>query len=545
MSRLPHSWLATRLGHVIEYGATIKAEPGEIPDEAWLLELEDIEKDSSKIIRRLTYRERNSKSTKNRFTKGDVLYGKLRPYLNKVIIADSDGYCTTEIVPIKPTAVTDNRFVFYWLKHPEFVNYATEVSHGLNMPRLGTDAGKNAPFVLAPITEQKRIADKLDTLLARVAACRERLDRVQGALKHFRHSVFTAATMGELTSDFLDESIDSRIQPREGSDLARLALPALPPNWSWVSFGSLVSDIRSGSSSVPAEDRTRFPVLRSSAVRQRAIDFEDVRYFATGSRFREDDFLVDDDLLFTRLSGSLEYVANCALIRGLAGRRIQYPDRLFRARLKEPSLGPYVELCFGSPSLRRFLEVEAKSTAGHQRISMGAVTGFPIPFPPRAELDEIVLRAERLLSVADQLSHRYQAARRPLELLTASILAKAFRGELIPQDPNDEPASKLLTRLRTQGSIDVITSKPKRGGVQRLRMNAKAETNMLKLKDVLPSHLTTILKEQGALTADALWTASQLEIDDFYEQLRAEEAGGLLRENRRAPNAPILLEPSA
>jgi type I restriction enzyme S subunit len=102
---IPDSWLQLTVGEIIEYGKADKAEPTEIPDDAWVLELEDIEKDTSKLLERITFGQRQSKSTKNRFSAGDVLYGKLRPYLNKVLIADSDGYCTQKFFrsdPIKP-----------------------------------------------------------------------------------------------------------------------------------------------------------------------------------------------------------------------------------------------------------------------------------------------------------------------------------------------------------------------------------------------------------------------------------------------------------
>ena len=193
---LPESWLACTLGEVTPYGATKKVEPSDIPLDAWVLELEDIEKDTSRIIQRFTFRERRSKSTKNRFETGDVLYGKLRPYLNMVVVADQGGYCTTEVIPLKATQAVDSRYLFYWLKHPVFLDYVTDVSHGLNMPRLGTDAGKAAPFILAPLAEQKRIADKLEAVLGRVDACRARLDRVPALLKRFRQSVLAAATSG-------------------------------------------------------------------------------------------------------------------------------------------------------------------------------------------------------------------------------------------------------------------------------------------------------------------------------------------------------------
>jgi type I restriction enzyme, S subunit len=193
---LPPSWLRLKLGDVISYGKAERAEPGDIPVDAWVLELEDIEKDTSKLLQRLTFAQRQSKSTKNRFSAGDVLYGKLRPYLNKVIMADEDGYCTTEILPLPSNQAIHGRYLFYWLRHPEFLEYVVSVSHGLNMPRLGTEAGSQAPLVLAPLNEQQRIADKLDALLARVDACRERLDRVPPILRRFRQAVLAAATSG-------------------------------------------------------------------------------------------------------------------------------------------------------------------------------------------------------------------------------------------------------------------------------------------------------------------------------------------------------------
>ena len=84
---LPTTWALTNLGSVINYGSTSKAEPHEIADDDWVLELEDIEKDSSRLLQKMTFLQRQSKSTKNHFQAGDVLYGKLRPYLNKVLIA--------------------------------------------------------------------------------------------------------------------------------------------------------------------------------------------------------------------------------------------------------------------------------------------------------------------------------------------------------------------------------------------------------------------------------------------------------------------------
>jgi type I restriction enzyme, S subunit len=155
---LPVGWKRCLLGDAVDYGRTQKAEPADIPDDAWVLELEDIEKDSSKLLSRSTFAERKSKSTKNAFEKGAVLYGKLRPYLNKVMLADEPGFCSTEIIPLLAGEGIAAGYLFHWLKSPEFLGYTEEVSHGINMPRLGTEAGRKAPLVLAPLSEQRRIA---------------------------------------------------------------------------------------------------------------------------------------------------------------------------------------------------------------------------------------------------------------------------------------------------------------------------------------------------------------------------------------------------
>jgi len=202
LAELPQGWLHTNLGSVVDYGKAGKAEPNSINDDTWVLELEDIERDSSTILQRLYFRDRQSKSTKNKFKKGDVLYGKLRPYLNKVVVADADGVCTTEIIPLSGGENLNNVYLFYWLKHPEFLAYVNEVGYGVNMPRLGTKDGIAAPFVLAPLAEQQQIAAKLDELLAQVDTLKTRLDNLPKILKRFRQSVLADAVSGKLTEDF-------------------------------------------------------------------------------------------------------------------------------------------------------------------------------------------------------------------------------------------------------------------------------------------------------------------------------------------------------
>lgn len=521
----------------MSYGNTIKAEPEDIAEDDWVLELEDIEKDTSRLLARMTMRQRQSKSTKNRFAAGDILYGKLRPYLNKVLIADRDGYCTTEIVPISTGTHLEARYLFHWLKHPVFLKHVEAESHGMNMPRLGTDAGRAAPLVLAPRAEQTRIADQLDILLARIQACNDRLDAIPALLKRFRNAVLDTAMTGAVTQTWRDVPVKPSTAPSAPDWATAKELHTLPAGWRWARFSEFVSGIRSGTSAVPASEPSAHPVLRSSSVRSMRIDFDDVRHLPNLEKVRAEDLLSGGDILFTRLSGSLEYVANCAVVRNLGDRKVYYPDRLFRAKLKRPEQGPYFELCFATPLLRKHLTVEAKSTAGHQRISMGAITEFPIPLPPEFEQAEIVSRVEALFKLADRIEARHAAAIAQAQRLTPLTLDKAFRGELVAQDPNDEPASALIARIaaqHTQGVIETEAPRLRRGRPPRAPKKAAAMTKSRQDHDVMGKpYLANHLRRLGTPTpAEALFKLAELPVADFYKQLAWEVAHGHVQDNQ-------------
>jgi len=163
---LPQGWVWCRLGSVCNFGDCENAESASIAPEAWLLDLEDIEKDSGRLLRHKRKSEVKSLSTKHRFSAGQVLYSKLRPYLNKVIIANEDGYCTSEILPLDFGTAVYNRYALIYLMSPFFVDYANQCSYGVKMPRLGTQDGRNALVPLPPLAEQRRIVARIDELFA-------------------------------------------------------------------------------------------------------------------------------------------------------------------------------------------------------------------------------------------------------------------------------------------------------------------------------------------------------------------------------------------
>ena len=167
---IPESWCWCRLGDLVPFGQCVNAEPTEIEDNAWILDLEDIEKDSGRILQFKTKREVESKSTKHIFKKGYVLYSKLRPYLNKCVIAPKDGYCTSEILPLDFGNLVNNKYAQTFLMSPYFVDYTNSLSFGVKMPRLGTEDGKKAMVPLPPLKEQEEIIKIVEELLL-LCAC--------------------------------------------------------------------------------------------------------------------------------------------------------------------------------------------------------------------------------------------------------------------------------------------------------------------------------------------------------------------------------------
>lgn len=162
---LPAGWEWVRLGDVTNYGTCDKAEAKDADPATWVLELEDVEKVSSRLLAKVRFSERQFRSSKNVFFEGDVIYGKLRPYLDKVLVADEPGVCTTEMIPVRGYACLEPSFLRLAMKSPSFIAYANESTHGMNLPRMGTVNARLALIPLLSEAEQRRIVAKVDELM--------------------------------------------------------------------------------------------------------------------------------------------------------------------------------------------------------------------------------------------------------------------------------------------------------------------------------------------------------------------------------------------
>ena len=163
---IPENWRWVRLQNISTYGQPKKKKSAsELTDSDWVLDLEDIERDTGRILNKASIKTRQISGEKVVFDKNDILYSKLRPYLKKNLVAPECGVCTSEIVPFKTFGNIYNEFINQYLKSPFVDSYINSVTYGMKMPRVGTDTMLNLPIPLPPIEEQQRIVEKLNQIL--------------------------------------------------------------------------------------------------------------------------------------------------------------------------------------------------------------------------------------------------------------------------------------------------------------------------------------------------------------------------------------------
>lgn len=222
------------MGELINYGSSKQIEGSQITPSTWVLDLEDIEKNSGKLLQK----KYGTKTTSNKscFRKGDVLYGKLRPYLNKVLIADEDGCCSTEIIPISVSSAKlkiDAEFLSYFLRSPYFVEYANGCAYGVKMPRLGTKDAKSAWVAIPPLAEQHRIVVRLQKIRSLVDTYRREEIQFAQLITEFPD---------KLKASILQEAIQGKLVPQLESEpeVAEIGVKpydapfAIPKKWKWV-----------------------------------------------------------------------------------------------------------------------------------------------------------------------------------------------------------------------------------------------------------------------------------------------------------------------
>lgn len=429
-----------------------------------------------------------------------------------VAIAREETAINQDIKAIKSIDGLDERFLAYALKSLESTILGSCSKQGTTVASVETKLLERLLLPLAPLNEQRRIAAKLDTTLAAVEACRQRLDGVAAILKRFRQAVLAAATSGELTRELISNSQWKHCSIADVCEVVRGASPrpAGDPRFfggtgtiPWITVGELTKD-------------SNKHLLSTSC-------------FLTDDGLARSRFINSGTLLLTN-SGATLGVPKITLIGGCIN-----DGSVALLGLEEP-LKSYIFYVLYSMT-EELRSINQGAAQPNLNTSIVRSINFKMPEDIQ-EQAKVVGRIEDFLTLADQLEAKLATARKTVDRLTPALLAKAFRGELVPQDPNDEPASVLLERIRAARQAGVAAGKPSRRG--RRKAAASPELAPLTAAPAPADLLAQLLQECGALSERALLAASELDPAGFRAQLELEKGMGAIRET--AQDGQVLLE---
>lgn len=438
------------------------------------------------------------KSAASHFMPGDVLYGRLRPYLNKVHAAKFEGASSAEFIVLPQSDTHNTDFLKYLLHQRRFVEFASANSNG-DRPRVDFETIGKFKFNLPPLGEQGRIASKIDELFSRIDAGEAALKRAKALVERYRKSILKAAVTGELTREWREKNKD-KIEPadqllkrilktrREAWETAELAkmkakgktpkndawkkkytepampdaseLPELPEGWVWISWAQAgwSQNGRPFPSSKYSDTGTK--LLRPGNL------FADgtVKWIEKNTQCLPPSFEIENPDLHV---GAGELVINLtaqSLKDEFLGRVCltgEYEHCLLNQRLArltpiliEPA---YMLAVFKSAIFRDFVaNLNTGSLIQHMFTSQ--MEAFVFPLPPITEQARIATQIQRHQSSMAALLETCNNSTRQSALLKNAVLQKAFQGELVIQAKDDQPASTLLERIRNDSSL-AITKK--------------------------------------------------------------------------------------
>lgn len=445
---IPKSWQWVRLGVVTNYGRTEKIKGGKIENGMWILELEDLEKDGGRLLSVVEYPQRRPQSDKNIFKKGDVLYGKLRPYLNKVIVAERDGIASSELLPIRWYGQGSPEYLRLVMLSEYFSEHVNKRVYGMKMPRLGTEDGQNAPIPLPPLSEQIRIVKKAEELMHQINQLeikklerdevRTRLARsamqslsrgesriafenlvelikTPADLKELESALLTLAMSGKLvTQNSSDEQISlllkridsARINTAENDhradkELQSLLVPELrseiPPTWAWRGLAdiALFIDYR-GKTPIKTDSGVR--LITAKNVRQGHVRLDPQEFISekTYKDWMTRGFPEMGDVLFTTEAP----MGNAAVVDieenfGLA-------QRVINLRPYGGIDGSFLMLQLSSGLFQMMLDKTASGMTA-KGIKASKLKRLPIAVPPLAEQKRIVKKVGEVMVLINHL----------------------------------------------------------------------------------------------------------------------------------------------
>lgn len=422
------------------------------------------------------------------------IVGKAGQYLESEYIGSFGAFCTG----IRPEHQMSQRFFGYYFQSPSYREVISEISAGSNINNIKSSELSEHLIPIAPVAEQTRIVEKLEELLSDLDAGVNELKTAQKKLGQYRQSLLKAAVEGELTADWRSKikvketgaQLLQRIQKErrtrwETKQLAKYKeqnktapsgwkekypepvkpdttdLPKLPEGWVWASAEQLCDFITKGTT----------PTKGISGATEKTIPFLRVTNLTdTGQLDMEDKVFVTDEIHRGFLGRSMVYPNDVLMniVGPPLGQVSVVPDTYPEWNINQAIaiyrgvpgvLHGFLACCLLSPSMQNWLKARSKTTAGQTNLTLEVCRNLPIPLPPVIEQQALVEMFENHLNATKEQISVTEFSLKQSSAQRKNILKTAFSGQLVPQNPNDEPASVLLERIRAERAVKVSPSK--------------------------------------------------------------------------------------
>lgn len=423
---VPENWVWVRLGAVC-YAS--KEKSNDFSNEIKYIGLEHLEKD--KGIVGFSSADK-VKSTKNAFQEGQILYGRLRPYLNKHDIASFSGVCSTDILVLEASVLVANVLVDKFFNLPFFIEYVVANSKGINLPRVSEKTILNTTFPLPPLSEQQRIVERIEELFAKLDEAKERLQEVANSFAVRKAAILHKAFTGELTKQWRRENGVS------------------DESWEEKKLGEVCSVNPRKIDAKNLDDNLEVSFIPMAAVSDvlgeivnpEVKNLEDVRTGFTN--------FAEGDVIFAKITPCMEN-GKSAVVGPLLNDIGYGSTEFYVLRCKEELYNKYLYHMVRNTTFRAEAKAVMTGAVGQQRVPKTFLQEYQLLLPTIPEQHEIVRLIDDLLARERSAQQAAEQALASIDLMKKSILARAFRGELGTNKASEASALELLKQVLAEG----------------------------------------------------------------------------------------------